>query len=117
LPESQWLWGLNMKPILDPSKIADLKALIGEAKCEAALQRFREELHACLSAIEAHAPDQAEHAHRLAGVAGLLGFEDLEEKSRSFLAASHGDAGDVSSSLASLIDAARRAEGELAMIF
>jgi len=104
---------IHMKPVLDPSKLADLKALIGEAKCEAALQRFREELHACLSAIEAHAPDQAEHAHRLAGVAGLLGFEDLEEKSRRFLSAAQENSDDAGPCTESLLQAARRAEEHL----
>jgi HPt (histidine-containing phosphotransfer) domain-containing protein len=105
-----------MKPVLDREKLNGLKALIGEAKCETALARFRRELEDCLSAIAADDPDSAEYAHRLAGVAGLLGFDDLEEQSRQFLAAFHGNAEDVSGPLASLVDAAHRAEGELATI-
>jgi len=102
-----------MKPVLDHGKLSGLQAIIGKEKCEAALERFKEELHTCLSAIEAEAPDRAESAHRLAGVAGLLGFEDLEEQSRKFLAAVHQDAGDIASSTDALVRAAQRAKGEL----
>jgi len=103
-----------MKPVLDHTKLQGLKALLGDAKCDAALKRFRDELHTCLSAIEAGTPERAESAHRLAGVAGLLGFDDLEEHSRKFLAAvDQGDAA-IASSTEALVSAAHRAEGELA---
>ena len=103
-----------MKPVLDHTKLQRLKAVLGEAKCGAALMRFRDELHTCLSAIEAGTPERAESAHRLAGVAGLLGFDDLEEHSRKFLAAvDQGDA-DIASSTDALIEAAHRAEAEFA---
>ena len=103
-----------MKPVLDHGKLSGLQAIIGKEKCEAALERFKNELRTCVQAIEAEGPDRAESAHRLAGVAGLLGFEDLEEQSRRFLAAVHEDPDDVASSTKALIDSARRAESELA---
>jgi HPt (histidine-containing phosphotransfer) domain-containing protein len=91
--------------------------LIGEAKCAAAIQRFKGELFACLAAVEGNAPERAVHAHNLAGVAGLLGFDDLEDESRRFLAALHQAADqnveDVRASTESLLQAAQRVELEL----
>ena len=103
-----------MKPVLDREKLDGLRALIGEAKCEAAIARFKDELHDCLSAIATEDPESAEYAHRLAGVAGLLGFDDLEEHSRRFLAAANQDTDDVASCAKALMDAARRAEAAVA---
>ena len=103
-----------MKQVLDHAKLRGLKAVLGEQKCDAALKNFEDELRTCLSAIEAGTEDRAESAHRLAGVAGLLGFDDLEEHSRRFLAAVHQDAGDVASSTDALIESAQRAQAELA---
>lgn len=103
-----------MKPVLDHAKLQGLKAVLGEEKCQAALKRFQDELRICLSAIEAGTPERAESAHRLAGVAGLLGFDDLESHSREFLAAVHEGGGDVASSTDALVEAAHRAEAELA---
>ena len=85
----------SLRPVLDRAKLTGLKELIGEAKCNAAIQRFKGELFACLAAIEGNAPERAVHAHNLAGVAALLGFEDLEDKSRRFLAALHENKEDV----------------------
>jgi HPt (histidine-containing phosphotransfer) domain-containing protein len=103
-----------MKPVLDRTKLQGLKAVLGEEKCDAALKRFQDELGTCLSAIEAGTPESAESAHRLAGVAGLLGFDDLEDHSRRFLAAVHQERGDIASSTDALVEAAHRAEAELA---
>ena len=99
--------------ILDRAKLAGLKDLIGEAKCAAAIQRFKGELFACLAAVEGNAPERAVHAHNLAGVAGLLGFDDLEDESRRFLAALHENNEDVRTSAESLLQAAQRVELEL----
>ena len=85
----------SLRPVLDRTKLTGLKELIGEAKCNAAIQRFKAELFACLAAIEGNAPERAVHAHNLAGVAALLGFEDLEDKSRRFLVALHENKEDV----------------------
>jgi hypothetical protein len=74
-------------PVLDRTKLAALKELVGEAQCAAAPQRFNAELIACLAAIEANAPDSAEHAHNFAGVADLLGFNDLANESRRYIGA------------------------------
>lgn len=103
-----------MKPVLDREKLDGLRALIGEAKCNAAIDRFKGELHDCLSAIAAEDPESAEYAHRLAGVAGLLGFDDLEEHSRRFLAAVHQGTDDIPSCAEALMEAARRAETAVA---
>ena len=104
----------STRPVLDRTKLTGLRELIGEAKCSAAIQRFKGELFACLAAIEGNAPERAVHAHNLAGVAGLLGFEDLEKESRHFLAALHKNADDdVRASAESLLQAAQRVEAEL----
>jgi hypothetical protein len=107
----------STRPVLDRTKLAGLKELIGEAKCAAAIQRFKGELFACLAAVEGNAPERAVHAHNLAGVAGLLGFDDLEDESRRFLAALHQAADqnveDVRASTESLLQAAQRVELEL----
>ena len=103
----------SMRPVLDRAKLAGLKELIGEAKCAAAIQRFKGELFACLAAVEGHGPERAVHAHNLAGVAGLLGFDDLEDESRRFLAALHENNEDVRTSAESLLQAAQRVELEL----
>ena len=104
------------RPVLDRNKLTGLRELIGEAKCNAALQGFKGELFACLAAVEGNAPECAVHAHNLAGVAGLLGFDDLEDESRRFLAALHQadqNADDVRASTESLLQAAQRVELEL----
>jgi hypothetical protein len=101
-------------PVLDRTKLAALKELIGEDKCAAAMQRFNGELIACLAAIEANAPDSAEHAHNLAGVADLLGFNDLANESRRYIAAVHRGKEDVGPFSRSLLQAGRWAERELA---
>jgi hypothetical protein len=106
----------SMRPVLDRAKLTGLKELIGEAKCAAAVQRFKGELFACLAAVDGNAPERAVHAHNLAGVAGLLGFDDLEDESRRFLAALHqnpDNADDVRQSAESLLQAAQRVELEL----
>jgi hypothetical protein len=103
----------STRPVLDRAKLAGLKKLIGEAKCAAAIQRFKGELFACLAAVEGNAPERAVHAHNLAGVAGLLGFGDLENESRRFLAALHENNEDVRTSAKSLLQAAQRVELEL----
>lgn len=106
-----------MKPVLDHAKLQGLKDILGEQKSNAALERFQEELHTCLSTIESGGPERAESAHRLAGVAGLLGFDDLEEHSRTFLAAvtqEPREQDDIATLAEALVEAARRAEAELA---
>jgi len=103
----------SLRPVLDRTKLTGLKELIGEAKCEAAIQRFKGELFACMAAIEGNAPERAVHAHNLAGVAALLGFEDLEDKSRRFLVALHENKEDVRPSAESLLVAAQNVEREL----
>jgi len=103
----------SVKPVLDRTKLSGLKALIGEAKYEAAIQRFKGELHACILAIAENSPDSAEHAHNLAGVTGLLGFDELAGASRRFLAARHGDTDDADPSTELLLQAAQRAEDAL----
>lgn len=100
-------------PVLARTKLTGLRELIGEAKCNAAVQRFKGELFACVAAVEGNAPERAIHAHNLAGVAGLLGFEDLEKESRHFLAALDKNADEVRKSAESLLQAARRVEAEL----
>ncbi len=103
----------SVRPVLDRAKLAGLKELIGEAKCVAAIQRFKGELFACLAAVEGNSPERAVHAHNLAGVAGLLGFDDLEDESRRFLTALHENSEDVRTSTQSLLQAAQRVELEL----
>jgi len=103
----------STRPVLDRTKLTGLRELIGEAKCDAAIQRFKGELFACLEAIESSAPERAVHAHNLAGVAGLLGFDDLEKESRRFLAALHQDSDEVRASADSLLQAAQRVQAEL----
>lgn len=98
------------------TKLTGLQELIGEAKCNAAVQRFRGEIYACVAAVEGNAPECAIHAHNLAVVAALLGFEDLEQESRHFLAALDKDADEVRKSRESLLQAARRVEAELGAI-
>lgn len=102
-----------IRPVLDRAKLSGLREVIGEAKCAAAIQRFKGELFACLLAVEGSAPERAVHAHNLAGVAGLLGFVDLENESRRFLAALHENEDDVRASAESLLQAAQRVEREL----
>lgn len=103
----------SMRLVLNRAKLAGLKEMIGEAKCAAAIQRFKGELFACLAAVEGNTPERAVHAHNLAGVAGLLGFDDLENESRRFLAALHENKEDVRTSAESLLQAAQRVEREL----
>lgn len=103
----------STRPVLDRTKLTGLRELIGETKCNAAIQRFKGELFACLAAIERAAPERAVHAHNLAGVAALLGFEDLEDKSRRFLTALHENSDDTRPSAESLLQAAQRVEREL----
>ena len=86
---------------------------LDDAKCNSAIQRFKGELFACLAAIESNAPERAVHAHNLAGVAGLLGFDDLEVESRQFLAALHQNTDDIRASAESFLQAAQRVEAEL----
>jgi hypothetical protein len=102
-----------VRPVLDRAKLTGLKELIGEAKCEAAVQRFKGELFACVAAIEGNAPERAIHAHNLAGVAALLGFEDLEDKSRRFLVALHENSEEVRTSAESLLVAVQEVKREL----
>jgi len=102
-----------LRPVLDRAKLTGLKELIGEAKCEAAIQRFKGELFACMAAIEGNAPERAIHAHNLASVAALLGFEDLEDKSRRFLVALHENSEEVRTSAESLLMAAQEVKREL----
>jgi HPt (histidine-containing phosphotransfer) domain-containing protein len=104
----------TMDAVLNHETLNGLKSLIGDAKCDAALQRFQDELRACMAAIESGAAERAESAHRLAGVAGLLGFEDVEKHSRTFLEAVHQAPGNVAACTEQLVEAARRAEAELA---
>jgi hypothetical protein len=99
--------------VLDRTKLAALRELLGEDKCAAAIQRFKGELFACVAAIESTAPERAVHAHNLAGVAGLFGFHDLEKESRRFLAALHQDSDEIRASADSLLRAAQRVEAEL----
>ena len=101
------------RPVLDRTNLIGLRELIGEAKCSAAIQRFKGELFACLAAVEGNAPECAVHAHNLAGVAALLGFYDLEEKSRRYLAALHENKEDIRAAAESLLQAAQRVELEL----
>lgn len=101
-----------MKPVFDLKRLRQLKALIGEVKYAAALESFKRELHACIEAI-AEDTDKGEHAHKLAGVAGLLGFEDLEYQSRRFLTACHVGGEDLGPATESLLLAALRAENAL----
>ena len=96
----------SQKRIVDRTKLEDLRKLIGEEKCNTAILNFRRELLACLEAVAGKTPESASHAHKLAGVAGLLGFEDLEEKCRNFLATHHQNA-DVRQSAESLVQAAQ----------
>lgn len=111
----------STRPVLDRTKLTGLRELIGDAKCNSAIQRFKGELFACLAAIESNAPERAVHAHNLAGVAGLLGFEDLEVESRQFLAALHQNKDDIRdqnkddirASAESFLRAAQRVEAEL----
>jgi HPt (histidine-containing phosphotransfer) domain-containing protein len=103
----------STRPVLDRAKLAGLRELIGEAKCAAAIQRFKGEFFACLAAVEGNAPERAVHAHNLAGVAGLLGFDDLEDESRRFLAALHENNEDIRTSTESLLQAVKRVEREL----
>jgi len=102
-----------LRPVLDRAKLTGLKELIGEAQCEAAIQRFKGELFACMAAIEGNAPERAIHAHNLAGVAALLGFEDLEDKSSRFLVALHENREEVRTSAESLLVAAQEVKREL----
>ena len=103
----------STKPVLDRTKLTGLRELIGEAKCKAAIQKFKGELFACVQAIDSNAPERAVHAHNLAGVAGLLGFDDLENESRRFLTALHQDSDEVRASADSLLQAAQRVNAEL----
>lgn len=103
----------STRPVLDRTKLTGLRELIGDAKCNSAIQRFKGELFACLAAIESNAPERAVHAHNLAGVAGLLGFDDLEVESRQFLAALHQNTDDIRASAESFLQAAQRVEAEL----
>ena len=103
----------STRSVLDRTNLTGLKELIGEAKCNAAIQRFKGELFACLAAIEGNAPERAVHAHNLAGVAGLLGFDDLEGESRRFLAALQLSPDELRTSAESLLQAAQRVEAEL----
>ena len=103
----------STRPVLDRTKLTGLRELIGDAKCNSAIQRFKGELFACLAAIESNAPERAVHAHNLAGVAGLLGFDDLEVESRQFLAALHQNTDDIRASAESFLRAAQRVEAEL----
>ena len=103
----------STRPVLDRAKLTGLRELIGDAKCNSAIQRFKGELFACLAAIESNAPERVVHAHNLAGVAGLLGFEDLEVESRQLLAALHQNTDDIRASAESFWQAAQRVEAEL----
>jgi hypothetical protein len=108
-----WTAAESTRPVLDRTKLTGLRELIGDAKCHAAIQRFKGELFACLAAIESNAPERAVHAHNLAGVAGLLGFDDLEKEGRRFLAALHQDPDEIRASAESLLQAAQRVQTEL----
>ena len=66
-----------------------------------------------MAAIEGNAPERAIHAHNLAGVAALLGFEDLEDKSRRFLVALHENSEEVRTSAESLLVAVQEVKREL----
>jgi hypothetical protein len=103
----------SVMPVLDRTKLTGLRELIGEAKCNAAIQRFKGELFACLAAIAGNAPERAVHAHNLAGVAALLGFDDLEFQSRRFLTALHENKEDIRPSAESLLQAAQKVQHEL----
>src|SRR5262245_61217737 len=100
------------KRIVDRTKLEDLRKLIGEEKHNAAILNFRCELLACLEAVDGKTPEGASHAHRLAGVAGLPGFDDLEERCRDFLAATHQNV-DVCQSTEALMQAAQRVRAVL----
>src|SRR4029078_7512970 len=103
----------SLRPVLDRTKLTGLRELIGEAKCNAAIQRFKGELFACLAAIAGNAPERAVHAHNLAGVAALLGFDDLEFQNRGFLTALHENKEDIRPSAESLLQAAQKVQHEL----
>ena len=84
------------RPSGTPLPALRLEPLIGAAELRALLGRFRTSLAESLAALDE--PDgRRERAHRLAGLSGTLGFEEI---SASWLALSEGDT--------SAIEAARR---------
>ncbi len=103
-------------PVLDHTKLALLEELIGEAKCAAALRKFKAELAIRTAAIEAGTTkpvDKAKHAHKLVGIAGIFGLEELCDKSRSLMTAVHQKSADLQPYVEFLLRAAERAAREL----
>jgi hypothetical protein len=103
-------------PVLDHAKLALLEELIGGAKCAAALRKFKAELAIRTAAIEASTTqpvDKAKHAHKLVGIAGIFGLEELCDESRSLMTAVHQKSADLRPYVESLLRAAERAAREL----
>jgi hypothetical protein len=103
-------------PVLDHTKLAVLEELIGGAKCAAALRKFKAELAIRTAAIGASTTqpiDKAKHAHKLVGIAGIFGLEELCDKSRSLMTAVHHKSGDLQPYVESLLRAAERAAEEI----
>ena len=75
------------RPSGKPHRSAALAALFGESEINAMLGRFRQQLADALAAPDAHAERRA-RAHRVAGIAGTLGFPEV---SNTWLAVSEGE--------------------------
>lgn len=102
--------------VLDRGKLADLEALIGKERSAVALGRFKKELVEHIAVIAAPttaAEEQAARAHKLVGIAGTFGLQELSEQSRIFEEASKSGANDLEPLRESLLAAARRAKDEL----
>jgi hypothetical protein len=79
----------SWQPDEELATVARLEAAFGSHEIGALLERFRGELVRTLAALDWY--DMADTAHRLAGIAGTLGFAAV---SRDWLAVSEGEAVD-----------------------
>jgi HPt (histidine-containing phosphotransfer) domain-containing protein len=102
--------------VLDRTKLKSLQDLIGPEKAAIALVKFRHALDSELAAIGAESTDVTEkgmRAHKLVGIAGSIGFQELSDKSREFEEAAKQNTADISRYLDELFSAAERARVEL----
>src|SRR5262249_41258671 len=81
--------GAETGPVLDKTKLADLRARIGAHNAANLLQMFEVEATARFSAAEEAKPneDLAQEAHTFGGAAAMLGFHELMQACQTLEAA------------------------------
>ncbi len=106
--------------VLDHKRIATVESLIGSERSAIAFRKFKRDLETRIAAIAANTtapPEKSEHAHKIVGIAGTIGFQELSDESRRLEQAINQNSEDLHPYIASLISAAQRANAALEVLF